>query len=144
MRTAKEIDWLHVDFASYSVKDYYEDIPFIKVASNYVKLSRDDEVKTLYKGEFLKDGVKHTVKLNIDLNDCRVDDEYYNPETFIGLFEGEEVDPIPIIKELTGIDHEDYCTEVQYSDGTTELLEVKGKCLLLFGAPKSSQCDDKQ
>ena len=83
-------------------------------------------------------------KLNIDLNDCRVDDEYFNPETFIGLFEGEEVDPIPIIKELTGIDHEDYCTKVQYSDGTTELLEVKGKCLLLFGTPKSGQCDDEQ
>lgn len=144
MRTAKDINWLHVDFASYSIKDYYEDIPFIKVASNYVKLSRDDEVKTLYKGEFFKNGVKHTVKLNIDLNDCRVDDEYFNPETFIGLFEGEEVDPIPIIKELTGIDHEDYCTKVQYSDGTTELLEVKGKCLLLFGTPKSGQCDDEQ
>ena len=28
-------------------------------------------------------------------------------------------------------------------DGTTELLEVKGKCLLLFGGPKSSRCDDK-
>ena len=35
-------------------------------------------------------------------------------------------------------------TEIQYSDGTTELLEVKGKCLILFGSPKSSQCDDKQ
>jgi hypothetical protein len=88
MRIAKDINWLHVDFASYSVKDYYEDIPFIKVASNYVKLQRDDEVKTLYKREFFKNGVKHTVKINIDLNDCRVYDEYFNPENLIGFFEG--------------------------------------------------------
>ena len=126
MRTAKDIDWLHVDFANYSVKDYYNDIPFIKIVSNYIKLIRDDDSKMLYKGEFVKNGIKHTVKINLD------------------LFEGEGVDPIPIIKELTGIDHEDYCTEVQYSDGTIELLEVKGKCLLLFGSPKSSQCDDEQ
>ena len=144
MRTAKDIDWLHVDFANYSVKDYYNDIPFIKIVSNYVKLIRDDDSKMLYKGEFVKNGIKHTVKINLDLNDCRVDDEYYNPEAFIELFEGEGVDPVPIIKELTGIDLDDYCTEVQYSDGTIELLEVKGKCLLLFGNPKSSQCDDKQ
>ena len=144
MRTAKDIDWLHVDFANYSVKDYYNDIPLIKIVSNYVKLIRDDDSKMLYKGEFVKNGIKHTVKIKLDLNNCRVDDEYYNPEAFVELFEGEGVDPIPIIKELTGIDHEDYCTEVQYSDGTIELLEVKGKCLLLFGNPKSSQCDDKQ
>ena len=143
MRTAKDIDWLHVDFANYSVKDYYNDIPFIKIVSNYVKLIRDDDSKMLYKGEFVKNGIKHTVKINLDLNDCRVDDEYYNPETFIELFEGEGVDPIPIIKELTGIDHEDYCTEVQYSDGTIELLEVKGKCMLLFSYYKSNECDEK-
>ena len=143
MRTAKDVNWLHVDFANYSLNDYYADIPFIRIASHYLKLQRDENVETLYRGEYEKAGKKHVVLINIDVNDCRVDDEYYNPETFIALFEGEEVDPIPIIKELTGIDHEDYCTEVQYSDGTIELLEVKGKCLLLYGYPKSSQCDDK-
>ena len=143
MRTAKDVNWLHVDFANYSLDDYYADIPFIRIASHYLKLQRDENVETLYRGEYEKAGKKHVVLINIDLNDCRVDDEYYNPETFIALFEGEEVDPIPIIKELTGIDNEDYGSEVQYSDGTIELLEVKGTCLLLYGSPKSSQCDDK-
>ena len=106
MRTAKDVDWLHVDFASYSLEDYYNDIPFIKVASHYVRLQRDEHVETLYRGEYEKAGKKHVVLINIDLNDCRVDDEYFNPETFIALFEGEEVDPIPIIKDLTGVDHE--------------------------------------
>lgn len=143
MRTAKDVNWLHVDFANYSLNDYYADISFIRIASHYLKLQRDEKVETLYRGEYEIAGKKHVVLINIDLNDCRVDDEYYNPETFNALFEGEEVDPIPIIKELTGIYHEDYCSEVQYSDGTIELLEVKGKCLLLYGYPKSSQCDDK-
>ncbi len=129
MRTARDVNWLYVDFATYSLNDY-ADIPFIKIAAHCARLS-NCSVSSLFEGEYEKNEKKHLVQVDIDLNDCRVDGEYYNPETFIALFEGEDVDPVPIIKELTGIDHEDYCTEVEYSDGSIELLEVKGKCLLL-------------
>ena len=44
---------------------------------------------------------------------------------------GEDVDPVPIIKKLTGVDLDEYISDVTYSDGTVELLDVKGKTLLI-------------
>ena len=138
MRKPKEVDWLHVSFASYSLKDFYEDVPMIRLVSNYVKLTRNDDITTIYEGTFIKNEIKHHVKVAIDRNSCSIDDKEVNPEEFVEFFEGSEKDPVPIIKEITGVDHDDYLTDVEYSDGTVEIFEVKGKCLLPFGLPKKS------
>lgn len=139
MRTGKDVEWTRVDFANYSLRDYYEDIPMIKLASHYVKLTRGEHNhdNNQYFGSFERNGRMSFVMVDLSTNKCFIDSELINPEEFISLFEGEDVDPVPIIKEITGVDHEEYCTEVQYNDGTIELLEVKGKCLLLFGFPDS-------
>ena len=141
MRTGKDIEWSKVDFANHSLKDYYEDILMIRLVSHYVRLTRGEQSyeDQQYFGSFEKDGKTNSVMVDIEHNCCLVNKEIINPEELICLFEGEDADPIPIIKEITGIDHEDYCTDVTYKDGTIELLEVKGKCLLLFGLPKSCQ-----
>lgn len=136
MRTGKEVEWTQVNFASYSLKDYYDDIPIIKVASHYVRLQRDEIIKDLYRGTFVRDSSEHHITVDITNNYCEIDEEYTNPEELITLFEGEDIDPVPIIKELTDVDQEDYCTEVEYADGTIELLEVKGKILLIGGSKK--------
>ena len=136
MRTGKEVEWTQVNFASYSLKDYYDDIPIIKIASHYVRLQRDETVRDLYRGSFVRNSIEHHITVDINNNYCLVDEEYLNPEELIIMFEGEDVDPVPIIKKLTDVDQEDYCTEVEYSDGTIELLEVKGKILLIGGFRK--------
>ena len=71
----------------------------------------------------------HKVVVDTEANLCLVDDQVVNAEEFIGLFT--DKDPIPIIQELTGVNHDEYISDVTYSDGTTELLSVKGKILLV-------------
>ena len=129
MRTGKDIDFTHVDFITYAVGEYYKDIPIYEIVSNYITLSKID--KESYYGEFNDDLGNHIVIVHTDCNMCMIDYEIVNPEEFILRFEKEGTDPIPIIYKLTGVDHEEYMSDVQYSDGTIELLDVKGKVLLL-------------
>ena len=140
MRKGKDVQWTHVDFANYSLKDYYADIPMIRLVSHYVRLIRGEKEfeNQQYFGEFEKNGQKHSVFVDIEFNFCNVDGNPVNPEEFVILFEGEEKNPTDKIKEITGIDEDDYLTDVTYSDGTVEIFEVKGKCLLPFGFPKNS------
>ena len=140
MRKGKDVQWTHVDFANYSLKDYYADIPMIRLVSHYVRLTRGEKdfENQQYFGEFEKNGQKHSVFVDIEFNFCNVDGNPVNPEEFVILFEGEEKNPTDKIKEITGIDEDDYLTDVTYSDGTVEIFEVKGKCLLPFGFPKNS------
>ena len=129
MRTGKDIDLAHVDSITYAVDEYYKDIPIHEIVSNYITLSKIDE--ETYFGEFNDDIGNHVVIVHMDSNICMIDYEIVNPEEFILRFEKEDTDPIPIIYKLTGVDHEEYMSDVQYSDGTIELLDVKGKVLLL-------------
>lgn len=129
MRTGKDIDFAHVDFITYAVGEYWKDIPMYEIVSNYIALQKID--KETYFGEYEDDKGSHTVVVHTDINMCTIDYEPVNPEEFIAIFEGDSVDPIPIIYKLTGIDHDEYISDVQYSDGTVELLDVKGKTLLI-------------
>lgn len=140
MRKGKDVQWTHVDFANYSLKDYYADISMIRLVSHYVRLTRGEKdfENQQYFGEFEKNGQRHSVFVDIEFNFCNVDGNPINPEEFVILFEGDEKNPTDKIKEITGIDEDDYLTDVTYSDGTVEIFEVKGKCLLPFGFPKNS------
>ena len=129
MRTGKDIDFTHVDFITYAYDEYLHDIPMIDLVSNYVKLFEIDEDS--YWGQFSINGENHRVIVHKDFYLCYVDDEPYNAEQLVIFFEGEEVDPVLVIKKITGVDHEDYISDVTYSDGTIELLDVKGKTLLI-------------
>ena len=140
MRKGKDVQWTQVDFANYSLKDYYADISMIRLVSHYVRLTRGEKEfeNQQYFGEFENNGQKHSVFVDIEFNFCNVDGNPVNPEEFVILFEGEEKNPTDKIKEITGIDEDDYLTDVTYSDGTIEIFEVKGKCLLPFGFLKNS------
>ena len=129
MRTGKDIDFTHVDFITYDYDEYLHDIPMIDLVSNYVKLFEIDEDS--YWGQFNINGEIHRVIVHKGFYLCYIDDEPYNAEQLVIYFEGEEVDPVLVIKKITGIDHEDYISDVTYSDGTIELLDVKGKTLLI-------------
>ena len=129
MRTGKDIDFTHVDFITYAVGEYWKDIPIYEIVSNYITLQKID--KETYFGEYEDDKGSHTVVVHTDINMCTIDYQPVNPDEFISIVEGDSVDPIPIIYKLTGIDHEEYISDVQYSDGTVELLDVKGKTLLI-------------
>lgn len=129
MRTGKDIDFTHVDFITYAYDEYLHDIPMIDLVSNYVKLYEIN--KDSYWGQFNINGEIHQVIVHKDFYLCYVDDKPYNAEQLVILFEGEEVDPVLVIKKITGVDHEDYISDVTYSDGTIELLDVKGKTLLI-------------
>ena len=129
MRTGKDIDFTHVDFITYAVGEYWNAIPIYDVVNNYVQLFQIDE--DTYSGEFINESGHHHIRVHKRTNKCLVDYEYVNPEEFISLFEGEDIDPIPIIKKITGIDIDEYISDVTYEDGTTELLDVKGKTILM-------------
>lgn len=47
MRTGKEVEWTQVNFASYSLKDYYDDIPIIRIVSkNYLMNATSEDSDT--------------------------------------------------------------------------------------------------
>lgn len=121
MRSSKDIDFTKVDFITYDVDEYLNDIPMYELVSNYISLFKRNE--TSYFGQY----GGHTIIVNVKTNECFMDSEKINAEQFATIFEGEEVDPCLIIKRITGIDLDDYISDVTYSDGTTEYLEVKGK-----------------
>ena len=127
MRTGKDIDFTHVDFITYAYNEYLKDIPMLKLASHYISnLELCDDV---HSGSFEDSTGIHKVVVDAEVNLCLVDDKPITAEEFVSLFT--EDDPITIIQELTGIDHDEYISDVTYSDGTVELLSVKGKILLI-------------
>ena len=128
MRTGKDVDFTHVDFIDYAYGEYLKDIPMVKLISHYVKIEKQDGGYWI--GYFDDNKGHHKVSLEEDSYMCLIDEEIYNAEELVIFFEGEEVDPVNVIKEITGIDHDEYISSVTYSDGTIELLEVKGKILI--------------
>lgn len=124
MRTSKDIDFTKVAFITYAVDEYLKDIPLFSVVSNYVQLYQDNE--HTYHGNFVVNEVEHSVYVNTKNNKCVIDGEEYNAEQFVILFEGEGKET-KIIKRITGIDLDDYISDVTYEDGTIEYLDIKGK-----------------
>lgn len=121
MRNSKEIDFTKVNFITYAVDEYLNDIPMYDLVNYYISLFQRDEHTYLGK---LND---RDVIVNTLTNTCYYEGEVINGEQFVMLFEGEESDPTLVIKKITGIDLDDYISEVTYYDGTSEYLDVKGK-----------------
>jgi len=139
MRTGKDIDFTQVDFITYAYDEFLHDVPMYDLVSNYVKLYALGEDS--YWGEFEIGDEHHRVVVHKNFHLCYVDNEPLNAEEFVILFEGEKNDPVIRIKQITGIDHDDYISDVTYSDGTIELLDVKGKALLI-GKPRRMWIED--
>ena len=128
MKTRKDIDFTQVDFITYAVDEYLSDIPIFELVTYYVDLyplSDNIYQATLDGGRLLS--------VNTKTNECYLDGELMNGEQIVLFYEGESVDPAPIIKRITGIDLDDYISDVTYKDGTTEYLDVKGKKILNGG-----------
>ena len=122
MRKSKDIDFTQVDFITYAVDEYLRDIPVFELVTYYVDLYplSDSTYQAVLDGGRL-------LSVNIKTNECYLDGELMNGEQIVLFYEGESVDPVPIIKKITGVDLDDYISDVTYKDGTTEYLDVKGK-----------------
>ena len=129
MRTGKDVDWSKVAFATWAIDEYYKDVPMYELVSHYVRLHRKSD--SCYEGKFKRKGESHKIEVHKAINACFVDGEMMNCEDFVALFEGEETNPNPIIEMITGVNYDEYCSEVTYEGGVTELLDVKGKALLV-------------
>ena len=131
MRTSKDIDFTKVDFITYAVDEYLHDIPMYELISHYIELFplSGNTCQALLEGD-------RVLTLNTKTNECYLDGEIMNGEQFILFYEGENADPVPIIKKITGIDLDDYISEITYKDGTVEYLDVKGKKHLIGGWKK--------
>lgn len=130
MRTSKDIDFVKVDFITYAVDEYLNDIPMYDLVVSYINLYPLSD--NAYQGTFNE----QKVVVNTKTNTCYIDGEKIDGEQFVILFEGEDVDPCPIIKKITGVDLDDYISDVTYSDGTTEYLDVKGKKFIIYSNRK--------
>lgn len=103
---------------------YHNDIDCYNLATCYCRLYQYSD--NTYHGEL--DG--HEISVNTKFNEIYVDYEKLFPEEFLEMFEYEK-DPYLAIYRISGKNYDDY-------DGTVEIFEVKGKCLLPFGLPKKS------
>lgn len=133
MRTSKDIDFVKVDFITYAVDEYLNDIPMYDLVASYINLYPLSD--NTYQGTFNE----QKVVVNTKTNTCFINGEKIDGEQFVMLFEGEDVDPCPIIKKITGVDLDDYISDVTYSDGTTEYLDVKRKKLFMGGYRKEKR-----
>ena len=122
MRTSKDIDFTQVDFITYADDEYLNDIPMYELVSHYFELYPLSENTC----QAILDGGR-VLTINVKTNECYIDGEKINGEQFILFYEGENIDPVPIIKRITGIDLDDYISDVTYKNGITEYLDVKGK-----------------
>ena len=120
----KPIDFTKVNFLTYATETYLKDIPAYDLVSCYVSLFEWDS--GVYQGDFEHNGVSKHVVVNTKTNQCFVDGELMDMEEFLMFFEQEE-EVNEIIKNITGIDLDDYITEIDYEDGTVEIREVKGQ-----------------
>ena len=111
MINKKNIDWTRVTGCTYDTEKYLRDIPLLKLVSHYVELNSNDE--TIYIGEFKLNNCINKVVINSQLNEGYLNDNLINPELLIEMFAGEDVDPAPIIYELTGVDLDDYIEEIR-------------------------------
>ena len=128
MRTSKDIDFTQVDFITYAVDEYLHDIPIYDLVAYYVELFPISDNSF----EAILDGGR-VLTINIKTNECYIDGEKMNAEEFVNFYEGENVDPCPIIKRITGVDLDDYISDVTYKNGVTEYLDVKGKKQFIGG-----------
>ena len=135
MKSGKDIDFTKVDFITYAVDEYLNDIPMYELVSHYVALYKRDENCC----EGMLNG--YHVVVNTNTNKCYVDGELFNGEQFVLFVEGEDIDPCQIIKRITSIDLDDYISDVTYSDGTVEYLDVKGKKFFIGGWKKERNDD---
>ena len=134
MRTSKDIDFTQVDFITYAVDEYLNDIPMYELVAYYIELFPLDE----HFCQAVLDG-ERVISINTKTNECFLDGEKIDGEQFVLFYEGEGVDPVPIIKKITGVDLEDYISDVTYKDGTVEYLDVKDKNNLIGGWRKESK-----
>ena len=122
MRTSKDIDFTKVDFITYAIDEYLHDIPMYDLVAYYIELFPLSENEC----QAILDGGR-VIIVNTKSNECYLDGEKMSAEQFVLFYEGKSVDPCPIIKRITGIDLDDYISDVTYEDGTVEYLKVKSK-----------------
>ena len=122
MKTRKEINFDLVAFITYYENEYEKDVPVLKIVNNYLNLKENK--KGLFLGTFNKNNKMYSVKVDSINNSCFIDDKKISGEEFIEFMEDGKVDPIMIIKRLTGIDLDDYIKEVTYLDGSEDFFEL--------------------
>ena len=123
----EKIDFTKVWFITYATDEYLSDIPIYDVVNAYASLQKvSDET---YTGEFENKNGLHKVTVNISTNKCYVNYDLYNAEQFLALFIEESL-ITETIKTLTGVDLDDYISQLDYEDGKTVYLDVKGRTKL--------------
>ncbi len=116
MRTSKDVDLTKAAVISYAIDDYRADVPIWVLASHYIK------VLSFYDG-FYRETIDGTlITIDAKSNECFFDYEKIDPEELVCFFEGEGVNTAMRIKEITGMDLDDYIDSVTYEDGTKEEL----------------------
>ena len=107
-----DIEWSKVDQIEYDVDAYLKAVSIYKVVSHFASLSRTS--KYTYVGSL--NG--YTIEVKTKSNICVVNSlDEYNPEQFILFVKGEDIDPTILIKEITGVDLDDYIKTLYYSNG---------------------------
>lgn len=133
MKKLNEIDFTKVESYEYSLPDYFNDVSFYKVAKHYLKLNHLRDKIFDYELHLTNDpeGVTHYLRINDERNNCLLDFNPINVEKMVMILETnslEDNDNIKvneIIKNVTGIDINDYISHVWYEGGGEDHIVIK-------------------
>ena len=126
-----KIDFEEVSSYEYAVDEYFNDISFYDIASNYLCLNHLEDF--VYDAEIKTDSEINYLKINAKYNNCFLNFEPINIEELIYFLEtgskefNPKIDINNIIKKITGIDLKDYVSHVWYKSGGDDYIDVKGK-----------------
>lgn len=108
------LEWTKVQEVTYATKRYLKDIPLTRLVDAYCK----DREPVLF-GQFEARGVIHWLRYHPHSDKLIVDGEAVDAETFVSYFEEEE-QINERIRQITGIDLDDYIHEIVYEGGKVE------------------------
>ena len=122
----RDINWLEVDFCSYDVSEYHKNIPVLILTKRFLHLNKISD--SLFESRIYRDGQTNSIFVDTKENKIYLDEEYLDPERFVLYMIGDEkdeIDPTVFIKQITGVDIDDFICEVWYQGGYSKKFDVK-------------------
>lgn len=113
------IEWTRVREYTYNTEAYLKDIPVLTLVGEWLPLTK--QKNQTYRGWFFDEKGEHEIIVNDKENKIYHNGAVIDPEEFVLLiYDEREVNINDLIKDVTGIDMDDYIATIYYEDGSVE------------------------